>query len=57
MQSYNSQQKIPLPIAGLPVNCCGPGSSPGGALGSIATLSAFNNHKVGLILLYKVTLD
>ncbi|XP_059220181.1 leucine-rich repeat-containing protein let-4 isoform X2 [Stomoxys calcitrans] len=42
MQS--SQQKSPLPIGGLPVNCCGPAGSPG-PLGSIATLSAFNNHK------------
>lgn len=40
-----SQQKSPLPIGGLPVNCCGPAGSPG-PLGSIATLSAFNNHKV-----------
>ncbi|XP_037894203.1 vasorin isoform X1 [Glossina fuscipes] len=39
-----TQQKSPLPIGGLPVNCCGPASSPG-PLGSIATLSAFNNHK------------
>lgn len=44
MQSLN-QQKSPLPIAGLPVNCCGPNGSPG-PLGSIATLSAFNHHKV-----------
>lgn len=44
MQSLN-QQKSPLPIAGLPVNCCGPAGSPG-PLGSIATLSAFNHHKV-----------
>ncbi|KQS69954.1 uncharacterized protein Dere_GG24798, isoform C [Drosophila erecta] len=40
----SSQQKSPLPIGGLPVNCCGPTGSPG-PLGSIATLSAFNNHK------------
>ncbi|XP_053958709.1 leucine-rich repeat and fibronectin type-III domain-containing protein 2 isoform X2 [Anastrepha ludens] len=40
----NTQQKSPLPIGGLPVNCCGPAGSPG-PLGSIATLSAFNNHK------------
>ncbi|XP_060646242.1 leucine-rich repeat and fibronectin type-III domain-containing protein 3 isoform X2 [Drosophila nasuta] len=40
----NNQQKSPLPIGGLPVNCCGPTGSPG-PLGSIATLSAFNNHK------------
>lgn len=45
MQSLNSQQKSPLPISGLPVNCCGPTGSPG-PLGSIATLSAFNQHKV-----------
>lgn len=44
MQSL-SQQKSALPIAGLPVNCCGPNGSPG-PLGSIATLSAFNHHKV-----------
>lgn len=44
MQSLN-QHKSPLPIAGLPVNCCGPNISPG-PLGSIATLSAFNHHKV-----------
>lgn len=44
MQSLN-QHKSPLPIAGLPVNCCGPNGSPG-PLGSIATLSAFNHHKV-----------
>lgn len=47
MQSLN-QQKSPLPIAGLPVNCCGPAGSPG-PLGSIATLSAFNHHKVNKI--------
>lgn len=41
----SNQQKSPLPIGGLPVNCCGPTGSPG-PLGSIATLSAFNNHKV-----------
>ncbi|XP_028901422.1 leucine-rich repeat-containing protein 4B isoform X2 [Zeugodacus cucurbitae] len=40
----NTQQKSPLPIGGLPVNCCGPAGSPG-PLGSIAALSAFNNHK------------
>ncbi|ALC37965.1 haf [Drosophila busckii] len=40
----SNQQKSPLPIGGLPVNCCGPTGSPG-PLGSIATLSAFNNHK------------
>ncbi|XP_018796386.1 PREDICTED: leucine-rich repeat-containing protein let-4 isoform X3 [Bactrocera latifrons] len=40
----NTQQKNPLPIGGLPVACCGPAGSPG-PLGSIATLSAFNNHK------------
>lgn len=45
MQSLNSPQKNPLPIGGLPVNCCGPAGSPG-PLGSIATLSAFNHHKV-----------
>ncbi|GAB0098819.1 Leucine-rich repeat [Sergentomyia squamirostris] len=45
LQSLHSTQKSPLPIAGLPVNCCGPTASPGGPLGSIATLSAFNNHK------------
>lgn len=45
MQSMHSQQKSPLPISGLPVNCCGPTGSPG-PLGSIATLSAFNQHKV-----------
>ncbi|XP_037047295.1 leucine-rich repeat and fibronectin type-III domain-containing protein 3 isoform X2 [Bradysia coprophila] len=44
MQSLNSPQKSPLPIGGLPVNCCGPAGSPG-PLGSIATLSAFNHHK------------
>ncbi|KAJ6646377.1 Carboxypeptidase N subunit 2 [Pseudolycoriella hygida] len=44
MQSLNSPQKSPLPIGGLPVNCCGPTGSPG-PLGSIATLSAFNHHK------------
>lgn len=44
MQSLN-QHKSPLPISGLPVNCCGPAGSPG-PLGSIATLSAFNHHKV-----------
>lgn len=42
---HHSQQKSPLPISGLPVNCCGPAGSPG-PLGSIATLSAFNQHKV-----------
>lgn len=47
------QQKLDvkhgLPIAGLPVNCCGglgPAPSPGGPLSSLATLSAFNNNKV-----------
>ncbi|XP_053677019.1 leucine-rich repeat and fibronectin type-III domain-containing protein 3 [Anopheles nili] len=40
-----SQQKSALPIAGLPVNCCGPTPSPNGPLGSLATLSAFNSHK------------
>ncbi|XP_036227304.1 uncharacterized protein haf isoform X2 [Bactrocera oleae] len=40
----NTQKKSPLPIGGLPVSCCGPAVSPG-PLGSIATLSAFNNHK------------
>ncbi|CAD7079626.1 unnamed protein product [Hermetia illucens] len=44
LQALNSQQKSPLPMGGLPVNCCGPTGSPG-PLGSIATLSAFNNHK------------
>ncbi|XP_055595171.1 uncharacterized protein LOC129745835 isoform X3 [Uranotaenia lowii] len=44
MQSL-SQQKGTLPIAGLPVNCCGPTPSPNGPLGSLATLSAFNSHK------------
>ncbi|XP_055371776.1 probable serine/threonine-protein kinase DDB_G0278509 isoform X2 [Condylostylus longicornis] len=44
MQSLSSQQKSPLPMGGLPVNCCGPTGSPG-PLGSIATLSAFNTHK------------
>lgn len=41
-----SQQKSALPIAGLPVNCCGPTPSPNGPLGSLATLSAFNSHKI-----------
>ncbi|XP_058815118.1 leucine-rich repeats and immunoglobulin-like domains protein 3 isoform X4 [Topomyia yanbarensis] len=41
-----SQQKSALPIAGLPVNCCGPTPSPNGPLGSLATLSAFNSHKL-----------
>lgn len=50
LQSLNSQQKSPLPIGGLPVNCCGPTGSPG-PLGSIATLSAFNNHKVIIVTL------
>ena len=45
MQSMN-QQKSSLPITGLPVNCCGPTPSPNGPLGSLATLSAFNSHKV-----------
>ncbi|XP_065081077.1 leucine-rich repeat and fibronectin type-III domain-containing protein 3 [Ochlerotatus camptorhynchus] len=40
-----SQQKSAMPIAGLPVNCCGPTPSPNGPLGSLATLSAFNSHK------------
>lgn len=44
----SNQQKSPLPIGGLPVNCCGPTGSPG-PLGSIATLSAFNNHKVSSV--------
>uniref|UniRef100_A0A336L9E2 CSON006717 protein n=1 Tax=Culicoides sonorensis TaxID=179676 RepID=A0A336L9E2_CULSO len=42
------QQKGMLPIGGLPVNCCGPTPSPNGPLGSLATLSAFNSHKVKL---------
>lgn len=41
-------QKGMLPIGGLPVNCCGPTPSPNGPLGSLATLSAFNSHKVKL---------
>ncbi|XP_038107350.1 leucine-rich repeat and fibronectin type-III domain-containing protein 3 isoform X2 [Culex quinquefasciatus] len=46
MQSLSHhQQKSALPIAGLPVNCCGPTPSPNGPLGSLATLSAFNSHK------------
>lgn len=44
LQSLHNQQKSPLPIAGLPVNCCGPTPSPG----SLATLSAFNTHKVNM---------
>lgn len=47
LQSLHSPQKSPLPIGGLPiVNCCGPAASPGGPLGSLATLSAYNTHKV-----------
>lgn len=46
LQSLHSTQKSPLPIGGLPVNCCGPAASPGGPLGSLATLSAYNTHKV-----------
>lgn len=38
--------KSPLPIAGLPVNCCGPTPSPNGPLGSLATLQVYNSHKV-----------
>lgn len=41
-----------LPIAGLPVNCCGgmgTGASPGGPLSSLATLNAFNNNKVRVL--------
>lgn len=30
---------------GLPVGCCGPTPSPAGPLSSLATLSAFTNHK------------
>lgn len=40
------QVKSPLPIVGLPVNCCAPTPSPNGPLGSLATLQAYNSHKV-----------
>lgn len=46
LRSLHSQMKSPLPIAGLPVNCCVPTPSPNGPMGSLATLSAYNSHKV-----------
>lgn len=46
LASLHSQVKTPLPLTGLPVNCCAPTPSPNGPLGSLATLSAFNSHKV-----------
>lgn len=42
------QQKSPLPISGLPVNCCGQTPSPNGGIGSLVTLSAFNTQKVNI---------
>ena len=46
LQSLHSSLKSPLPIAGLPVNCCAPTPSPNGPLGSLATLQVYNSHKV-----------
>ncbi|XP_070497092.1 uncharacterized protein haf isoform X2 [Chironomus tepperi] len=45
LQSLHSSLKSPLPIAGLPVNCCAPTPSPNGPLGSLATLQVYNSHK------------
>lgn len=42
----HSTLKNPLPIAGLPVNCCVSTPSPNGPLGSLATLQVYNAHKV-----------
>lgn len=46
LRALHSTLKSPLPIAGLPVNCCGPTPSPNGPLGSLATLQVYNSHKV-----------
>lgn len=49
IQQQKMGSKAGIPIAGLPVNCCtglGPTASPGGPLSSLATLNAFNSHKV-----------
>lgn len=43
---HHSSLKNPLPIAGLPVNCCVSTPSPNGPLGSLATLQVYNSHKV-----------
>lgn len=51
IQQQKMGGKSGLPIAGLPVNCCtgmGPTASPGGPLSSLATLNAFNAHKVNV---------
>nr|CAD7196422.1 unnamed protein product [Timema douglasi] len=43
-----TEAKSGIPIGGMPVNCCtgmGHTPSPGGPLSSLATLSAFTNHK------------
>ena len=46
LRALHSTLKSPLPIAGLPVNCCGPTPSPNGHMGSLATLQVYNSHKV-----------
>lgn len=49
IQQQKMGTKNSLPIAGMPVNCCsglGQTASPGGPLSSLATLNAFNAHKV-----------
>lgn len=46
LRALHSTLKSPLPIAGLPVNCCAPTPSPNGPLGSLATLQVYNSHKV-----------
>ncbi|CRK93334.1 CLUMA_CG006875, isoform A [Clunio marinus] len=45
LRAIHSSLKNPLPIAGLPVNCCAPTPSPNGPLGSLATLQVYNSHK------------
>ncbi|KAG5676868.1 hypothetical protein PVAND_006675 [Polypedilum vanderplanki] len=45
LQALHSSLKNPLPIAGLPVNCCAPTPSPNGPLSSLATLQVYNSHK------------
>lgn len=48
LQQQQMGVKTGLPIGGLPVNCCS-ANSPGGPLSSLATLNAYNTHKVSKI--------
>lgn len=43
LQQLHSSLKSPLPMAGLPVNCCAPTPSPNGVVG---VLQVYNSHKV-----------